>query len=521
MDDFFGPEAKTSVSAKCLKTVVHWNEIKVLKLEPSWYLNLNDPIEFPPELKKLHIQPQLNLAVLPNFPPTLEELTIEEFGRHADVESVTLPPLPTSLRKLEINFHASGKPLVLPPLPDSLRELKLNRLFLVNPLVLNEGLLKLDITHVNAGELVLSPFPESLRELKLSHVRLSNPLVLSEGLEKLELDHTRSEGPLSDTPQNANLSNIPASLTHLTLTFQTINTILPFLATGSGLSTVSFRSCQGNTVPTFPNTVRSLSLTGYKVLNDADPKVLVMPSSLTVLNLNIGGINKSPCQVRVLERVSPVLKSLFAANSELQIIKAVDFPNTLEDLYLDNTQIKEIPNLPPSIVIVGLKNCTALPAELQQLLEQNQDAVYPGLLRNDGLKKFREGLESYNLKRLGRNLTAMGQAFGGPGGRPPPNPDAPGLYDPFGEIAAAEEARRAARTAGEAFGENAPENVLSRIGSFLTGIEAPRKAQQAIVREKVSRPAGAPGAGLGGRRTRRKHRRQPVQNSRKGRKDRK
>ena len=80
------------------------------------------------------------------------------------------------------------------------------------------------------------------------------------------------------------------------------------------------------------------------------------------------------------------------------------------------------------------------------------------------------------------------------------------LYDPFSEIAAAEAAARAARTPGQAFAEDAPNNVMNLIGSFLSGKAGTRKQQVVQLKEKVSRPPGGPGAGTGGRRTRRKGR---------------
>lgn len=458
----------TKIKGKCLDNIAKWDESQNMTI--GYSADITELPEFPLTLRKLNIEGQYMVTTLPEFPPTLEELTLHDIGTGTQIASVTIPALPDSLRKLTLKSRGNAKPFVLPALPASLRELVLEGCRLTAPLTPNEGLLKLHVENSQSGGPVPGIF--SIKTLQIA--------------------------------------SLPASLTHLKMVQQNIDSVLPLLAGLPALRSLSFHKSQASATPVLPDSVATLALSEFTVTNPEDPRMFAMPASLRMLNMaggpGLGGVAEP--SISGISRLSPVLQQFFASYSQLASIQGDQFPDTLEQLYLEGTPITQLPNIPAATTTIALLNCTELPPEIQQLVAQNSGQWDPGLIRrgwgpdaNTPLERFKNGLRAYNARRLGRDLGAMAAVFGAPPPPPPPGappaPFPPQLYDPFGNIAAAQAAAEAAKPAGQRFKEGAPENVMSRIASFLTGAPGSRTTQRAVLQEMASRGAGA-GAGMGG-----------------------
>ena len=111
--------------------------------------------------------------------------------------------------------------------------------------------------------------------------------------------------------------------------------------------------------------------------------------SSKVLNLNGQRLNNLPDSIKVLRN----LKKLNIRNNNLRILPTY-LPQSLEELYLDENKLKELPDLPNKLRVLYADT-----NELEKLPDKLPDSLFLLSVNNNKLKKFPKKMPK-NLEQL-------------------------------------------------------------------------------------------------------------------------
>jgi|GEM_PF-1011751 len=368
----------------------------------------------PSNLTYLNCQYNL-LTTLPTLPPTLITLIAN------NNKLTSLPSLPNKLQQVEVGYNQLTK---LPTLPEQLYSLDCNNNLLECLPTLPSGMRSLNINNnkiacvpnkpsgiyiilsgVNVPVCGFSDLnltasvrqicsacfdecgrPNSSEISKIKTLDLSNKNISN--IAEIELFTSLETLNLSNNPSIKCISNVPASLTSLTIDTTTIRclpSILPSLKVYSSLGglLVNFPTCFTIKDPEFIISIRNscnncinecnqltpaagllrnlscsrvqdfthldkfASLTEFSCFYCLGTELPKLPESLRTLNWVYGGLVK----------VSNLPKDLYSLNLSNNNISAIDtLPMLLNDINVSSNQIKSLKNLPNSIKVLDINN---------------------------------------------------------------------------------------------------------------------------------------------------------------------
>jgi hypothetical protein len=258
-----------------------------------------------------------------------------------------------------------------------------------------------------------------------------------------------------------------------------------------------------NTLPRYTLDLSYLRLPELPELPDNVDRLDFHTNTLTALPRLPAGLDFLDCgnnQLTRLPELPPRLRILYCYDNPL--VELPPFPPTMQVLNCQNTRITQLPALPPGMqkVFADRSDLRTIPLLGPQVTHLTLDGCplvepYASLYR-----AFREAGSTWTaLYKLKQELQKI-------------HTDKAKGRNVMGLMLARPEANAAQPATTEALGV---ENIVGRIGSFLSGTKGPVESQLLQVREKATRVPGGPGVG-GRRRKSRKTRK--SKKTRKGRK---
>ena len=216
----------------------------------------------------------------------------------------------------------------------------------------------------------------SLRNLYLENTKISCIFDLPDNLRSLTINNRMS---------SLEISSLPIGLRDLTLHNLEISS-LPSMP--QGLSSLDLQGCKIQRLPRLPDSILYLDISSTTITNLDDlPEFLEelhiqnsclsslpeLPSTLEVLNCSMSMVREIPrlplgfkelyCASMPFIKKLPSLPyglTILSAYENKQIYSLPYIPSTLKELYIDETGIVILNNLPPNIQVIDTNNCPNL-----------------------------------------------------------------------------------------------------------------------------------------------------------------
>jgi hypothetical protein len=258
--------------------------------------------------------------------------------------------------------------------------------------------------------------------------------------------------------------------------------------------------------------LNSKSLSDLPDIPDNITKLYCTSNELTSLPDLPPNLEELHCQYNYLTSLPKLPQSLRYLNCAYnQLVSLPELPSSLIRLECNNNKLTSLPELPPNLEELHcetnkLKTLPLLPNSLnaivfsnnpynQQFLMFLKQFFQSGGPDSFSIPRLREKINNYyTVRNKARNVSSLMQTIGNS-----EKVTEMGLAPPLPETTAR---------------ERLPRNTLSRMASFLSGEKGNYRMQQKALREKLTRPDGAPGVGG----SMKKSRRQSTKKIRKNRK---